>query len=68
MIKKIAKWYMMWNTIVLYVTYAGICMDYMFRRRGKGRVDMILTTTKAHQKSFKYARYGWSKWFDSLTK
>lgn len=66
MIKKVFKWYMIWNTIVVYVTYTGICMDYMFRRRGK-HVNRILTTTEAHRKSFKCARYGWHKYFDWLT-
>lgn len=65
--KKLAKWYLILNTFVTYVTYIGICMDYMYKRRG-WTADLVHGPMAAHEKSFRNAKYGWKKWLDSLTK
>ncbi len=65
--KKLAKWYLIWNTFVLYVTYTGMCMDFMYKRRGR-TADLVHGPMAAHERSFRNAKYGWKKWLDSFTK
>lgn len=65
-LKKLAKWYLIVNTILVYLIFGGICADYGYRRRRNGQVDMIRDTSGMHKIAFKNAKFGWKKWWDFL--